>query len=153
VKWETSRYIIANIPLNSDVLPCIPYPPMLYCYNVNEFFIPSMYCYIFGIPETLLLTPHSFLAYDRTVPNPLSCIATFLTNFSSPFRIATKREFLNCYFTNTSFVSCIRSLFDWFYPAPVISNMAFYYQPNCRSFISDFNICIFSSKFVFRPVD
>jgi len=107
----------------------------------------------FGIPETLLLTPHSFLAYDRTVPNPLSCIATFLTNFSSPFRIATKREFLNCYFTNTSFVSCIRSLFDWFYPAPVISNMAFYYQPNCRSFISDFNIFIFSSKFVFRPVD
>jgi len=41
-----------------------------YCYHLNEFFIPAMYCYIVRIPETLLLTSHSFLADDRTVPNP-----------------------------------------------------------------------------------
>jgi hypothetical protein len=73
VKWEPSRYIIANIPLDSDALPCIPNPPILYYYNANESFIPNMYCYIFRIPEILLLTPHSFLADDRTVPNPPSC--------------------------------------------------------------------------------
>jgi len=41
VKWVPSRYIISNISLDSDIRPFIPNPSNLYCYNFNEFFIPS----------------------------------------------------------------------------------------------------------------
>jgi hypothetical protein len=44
-----------------------------YCYPLNEFFIPSMYCYMLGIPETLLLAQQHFICFWRmteTVPNP-----------------------------------------------------------------------------------
>jgi len=31
-----------------------------YCYPLNEFFIPALYCYSLGIPETPFLMLHSF---------------------------------------------------------------------------------------------
>jgi len=69
VKWVPSRYVIANIPLDPDIWPFIPNPLILYCYSSNEFFIPSMYCYMLRIPEMLLLTPHSFQGSDHLIDN------------------------------------------------------------------------------------
>jgi len=37
----------------------------MYCYTTNEFFIHLPYCYGKRIPETLLLTPHSFHVSDH----------------------------------------------------------------------------------------
>jgi len=75
----------------------------------DEFFIPPLYYYSLGIPETLLLTPHSFHVSDH-----------FSIDFNQPILFLTQ---------------------------------TFYYQPNCRVFIPDSYICVYSTGFVFRPVD
>jgi hypothetical protein len=48
-----------------------------YCYLLNEFFIPRMYCYMVRIPETLLLAQQHIIRFwhmTETVPNPPSWV-------------------------------------------------------------------------------
>ena len=47
----------------------VPNPLSWYCYCVNEFFIPRLYCYSVRIPEMLLLTFHSFHSSDHLIDN------------------------------------------------------------------------------------
>jgi hypothetical protein len=65
--------------------------------TVYEFFIPILYCYKMGIPERLLLTPHSFLTITESVRNLL-----LLTWSSSPHREMWRFPSV---IANTAFVS------------------------------------------------
>jgi len=115
-----------------------------YCYPLNGFFIPSLYCYSLGIPETPFLMHHSFLAHDRNSSKSASVsIATRLTNFSSPACIATWWEFLREYcLHNTPSHSCLLSdhLIDNVVPMLLLTQTG---SPptNCRIFISELYMC------------
>jgi hypothetical protein len=90
-----------------------------YCYHLYEFFIPSTYCYMVRIPETLLLTSHSFLADDRTVPNPpVLILLPSLRILHSPHVLLHVENSWDI-IANIPFVACIRSC-NWYCPAMLL---------------------------------
>jgi hypothetical protein len=68
----------------------VPNPLSRYCYQFNEFFIPSMYFYIVRIPETIFLPFHSFLHPIISIsilPPMLFLTCLFITNQSVDFLV------------------------------------------------------------------
>jgi len=153
VKWEPSRYIIANIPLDPDIWPFIPNPLILYCYSFNEFFIP-MHVLLHVENSWNVIANTSFVS--GSWPNcskPVSFgIATSLTNFSSPFMYCYMLRIpeillltLHSFQGSDHLIDNIESM--------LLLTQTFYSQPNCRVFIPVSYICIYCSGFVFRPDD
>jgi hypothetical protein len=89
-----------------------------YCYPLNEFFIPSLYCYSCWIPETLLLAQQHFIRF-WLMTEPFRIRQVWycypLNEFFIPrLYFYNIWGFLNCYclHNNISFVSFFRSS-DW----------------------------------------
>jgi len=151
VKWESSRYIIANIPLGSDMRPFSPNPSILYCYNFNEFFIPHLYFYRWGIPEILSLIFHSFLVHDRTVPNPPILYCYNFNEFFIPrpycYRLRIPELLL---LTLHSFHVSDHAI-DNIQPMLLLT-LTFYHQPMCVVFLFPITIFAYISRCLFSDL-